>query len=256
MRRALPFLLAVLLPWLVRAEEGVPPLPEVKHRVGVNRVVNGDFEKKHVERPGPLGWEEPDGLTSFWEKVGGKHGRVIRLDTDVKQSEHDRRLEEMKIPHGDRPPPGTKSPTTPPKYDTVGGNKGATLRSDRIPIEQGATYRLTVDVWSKGPAAKVWVKGYGIVPRRGSIPQRERKLYDRYKQIRGETEGWQTFTSVCHPTRRPGNLRGSRFPVRHVRIQLYAYWPSGEVLFDNVRFEKIEEKDEPEEKKEEEEAGR
>ena len=132
MRRLALVALASVLPVLVRAEE---PPPVVQHEVGVNLVVNPSFEKpKPGQKYRPLGWEEPDELTSFWDKQPGR-GRVLRLDTDVLQSEHDRRLEEMKIPRADRPKPRRKAPTVDPKYDTVGGNKGATLRCDPIPVE-------------------------------------------------------------------------------------------------------------------------
>jgi hypothetical protein len=254
MKRALVPLILVVIPFVVRAAEAPKPAPPkpappktagVVHQVGVNLVVNPNFAKPYGRgQKRPLGWEEPDGLTSFWESVGQGHARVIRLDTDVLQSEHDKRLKEMTLPTDKRPPPKPKSPTVPPKYDTVGGNKGATLRSDPILLEQGAAYRITVDVLSRGPAAKIWVKGYGIIPKRGNLPERRRKLYDAYKQVRGKTEGWETFTRVVHPTNRPSNLRGSNLVVREIQVQLYAYWPAGEVLFDNVRFEKIiEEKD-------------
>ena len=245
MRRTVWLPALLVLPLLVHAEDEPPP---PKHEVGVNLVPNHDFEKAHPrEKDRPLGWEEPDGLTSFWEKHAGR-GHVVRLDTDVLQSEHDRRLEEMQLPRSERPKARPKSPTVPPKYDTVGGNKGATLRCDPIAVEPGAAYRITVDVRSDGPLAKIWVKGYGVVPARGAIPERRRKLYDAYKQVRGKTEGWETFTRVVHPTSRPAHLRGSQYPVREIQVQLYAYWPPGEVLFDNVRFEKILEEEKETEK--------
>ena len=164
---------------------------------------------------------------------------VIRLDTDVLQSEHDERLEQMKLPADRRPAAKKKSPTVEPKYDTVGGNKGAILRSDPIRVEPGAAYRLTFDCLSKNPQVKVWVKGYTFLPARGNIPARRRKTYQARKDVRGKTEGWETFTRVFRPTTRPENLRGSKYPTLEIEVQLYAYWPPGEAYFDNVRFEKI-----------------
>jgi hypothetical protein len=232
--------LLLVLPLLVVAgEEEIPPPPAVTHEVGVNLVKNPGFGTAVRGEKRPLGWEEPDGLTSFWEGHGRDHGYVIRLDTDVLQSEHDERREQMKLPRETRPPARKKSPTVPPKYDTVGGNKGAILRSDPIPVEQGAAYRLTFDCWSRNPQVKVWVKGYTFVPARGNIPARRRKVYQARKDVRGKTDGWETFTRVFRPTTRPGNLRGSRYLTHEIEVQLYAYWPPGEACFDNIRFEKI-----------------
>src|SRR5271156_4025491 len=50
-----------------------------------NLIPNGDFEKG---TDSPDGWQKIDGLTTFWEKdPDGKRGKVIRIDTDVLQSQ-------------------------------------------------------------------------------------------------------------------------------------------------------------------------
>src|SRR5689334_10838996 len=50
-----------------------------------NFVPNGDFEEGDAT---PAGWQTVDGLSSFWVKdEDPAHGKVIRLDTDVLQSQ-------------------------------------------------------------------------------------------------------------------------------------------------------------------------
>src|SRR5579883_941768 len=50
-----------------------------------NLVVNGDFEEGDDS---PKGWQQIDGLTTFWVKdEDPKRGRVIKVDTDVYQTQ-------------------------------------------------------------------------------------------------------------------------------------------------------------------------
>src|SRR5205807_1888997 len=67
-----------VLPGLARVEERV----EKKEK---NLVPNGDFEAGDDT---PAGWQQVDGLTTFWVRdEDPKRGKVIRMDTDVYQTE-------------------------------------------------------------------------------------------------------------------------------------------------------------------------
>src|SRR5262245_66557483 len=83
-----------------------------------NLVPNGDFEKG---KDSPEGWQQVDGLTTFWvDDPGKKRGKVIKFDTDVLQSQGYEWW--LKIAKGARAKDAPKKkPTTPPKYDTLAG---------------------------------------------------------------------------------------------------------------------------------------
>src|SRR6516225_9943762 len=53
--------------------------------VAKSLIPNGDFEEGDAT---PKGWQTVDGLSSFWVKDDDpKHGKVIKFDTDVLQSQ-------------------------------------------------------------------------------------------------------------------------------------------------------------------------
>src|SRR4051794_3510316 len=67
------------------AVETKPDDPPAAKADAPNLVPNGDFEAGDAT---PTGWQTVDGLTTFWVKDDDpKHGKVIRFDTDVYQSE-------------------------------------------------------------------------------------------------------------------------------------------------------------------------
>ena len=99
------------------AVEPKPDKPPARRRSALNLVPNGDFEAGDAT---PTGWQTVDGLTTFWVKDGDpKHGKVIKFDTDVYQSEGYEWW--AKIAKGavakDAP---KKTPTVGDKYDTIG----------------------------------------------------------------------------------------------------------------------------------------
>ena len=212
---------------------------------GRNLVPNGDFEKG---RDGvPLGWDRPDGLTSFWVKDPLRPGMCMRFDTDVYKKEYYRRREEMKLPHP--PPPRPKTPTKGPKYDTVAGGTGVPFFSSFFPIDPKRPYKLTVDfmpgrcgLGRKKLVPKVFVKGYIRMTReiweKGETLRRtlDRVAFKIYKDLKDGVRGeWKTYTLYFFPGRR--NPR-----VKRLKIMLFPYWPPGEYFFDNVRVTPMERK--------------
>jgi hypothetical protein len=201
--------------------------PEV--RSGTNLLPNGDFEQGDAS---PLHWQKVNGLTTFWQLDPGPRKRCIRMDTDVYEREV---LDwQKKLAAGaDVGKAPRKTPTTGPKYDTIGGTYGVPLFSDFIEVKPGAEYRLSVDVkagWGGMFFPKVFVKGYGAEAK-DEFGQQSRELYSTYLALRTQTAGrdWEHFSRVFHPTKAtPG--------VKKMRVMLYAYWPPGEYYFDNVRI--------------------
>ncbi len=219
---------------------------------GENLVPNGDFEKGKTT---PDAWQTIDGLSSFWiddPEPGGKRGKVLKLDTDVLQSQAYAwwaKIVENVEPQ-DAP---KKSPTVEPKYDTLAGLDGVWFWSDFIPVEKGKKYWLTVDV--KGPGMKVFLRGYAekgstvfgaeadafqgylrdptgkIELKRGFKKQLKKYVWDAWYPA-GGSDAWQTYARREKPFDPTSNTPN----VRYVRVMIYPYWPPATYFVDNVRL--------------------
>jgi hypothetical protein len=215
-----------------------------------NLVVNGDFEQGEA---GPVGWQAIDGLSSFWvDDPDGQRGKVLKLDTDVLQSQAYAWWAKVRegASAGEAP---SKAPTVEPKYDTLAGLDGTWFWSDAIPIEKGKEYWLTVDV--KGPGMKVFIRGYPEEPDlsfgadEGAFIGHLQKLAGTFKNERGRkafikkytwdswmkaggSDTWQTYARRAMPFRPTKNTPNVRF----LRVMLYPYWPPGTYYIDNVRL--------------------
>ncbi len=222
-----------------------PLLPAQGTKRRVNLVPNGDFERG---RKGcPLGWDRPDGLTSFWVKDPVRPGRCMRFDTDVYKWEYYKRREEMKLPHP--PPPRAKTPTKGHKYNTAAGVTGVPFFSDFIPIDPRRPYKLTLEfmpgksgLGGNKLVPKVFVKGYIKMTREiwenGKTVKRalDRVAFKIYKDLKDGVPGkWKKYTLYFFPGRRNPS-------IERLKVMLFPYWPPGEYFFDNVRLEPMEKK--------------
>ncbi len=222
-----------------------------------NLVPNGDFETGTVS---PAGWQTVDGLSTFWVvDPDPAHGKVIRFDTDILQSQgYDWWV---KIADGasaaDAP---AKQPTVEPKYDTLAAFDGVWFWSDFIPVEKGKAYWLTLDV--KGPPLLAWLVGYPekgdtsfgadaaafqevLVSKRSGRPadtSRKRELFVHKYVWKGQLAAggsaeWKTYSRRNKPFR-PTSVTPN---VRYVRVMIFPFWPPGEYRLDNVRLLEYEE---------------
>jgi hypothetical protein len=230
------------------------PGPETKAQ---NLVPNGDFE---VGDTTPAGWQTVDGLCSFWVKdEDPAHGKVIKLDTDVLQSQaYDWWV---KIAKGAEPKdaPAKEASKDSNKYDTLAGNDGVWFWSDFIPVEKGKAYWLTLDARGPGPVM-VWLIGY---PEKASTafgadegafqeylqgkvgkPQPSTRGRDPFvhKYVwKGQLtanagDRWQTFSRRKQPFR-PTSVTPK---VRFVRVLILPTWPPGVYYVDNVKLTEVE----------------
>ena len=216
-----------------------------------NQLPNGDFATGKIT---PISWQTTDGLSTFWVKDDDpKHGKVLKFDTDVLQSQAYRwwtKIAENASPQ-DAP---KKLATTSPKYDTLAGLDGVWFWSDPIPIEKGKAYWLTLD--AKGAGMLVWLVGYPekpdtsfgadagaiqqyIAKQKGTAPpnKRNRKAFIHKYVWKGQlsvagSKQWKTFS------RRKKPFRPTKYTpkVKYVRVLLYPYWPPGEYYVDNVKL--------------------
>jgi hypothetical protein len=213
--------------------------PDVKW--GRSLVVNGDFEKGGRF---PAGWDKVDGLCSFWK--GSREDRYIVFDTHVLQDQASEWWKELEVGADPRDAPEPVR-TDPPHYDSVGGIYGVSLYSDWIEVDVPCRLNLEAEVSGpRGGNAKIFVKGYDLLPKAGEEEKVRREV-------------WRTYLN-CRPTKPGGRKVGMKFDVpgklgrlswinkegkrefyerevKWVRLMLYAYWPVGEYTFDDVKLE-------------------
>lgn len=261
-----PIIVAVLLAFAaVRPALADPPQPAPPGEVvadptalppGENLLANGDFERGELT---PDGWQTVDGLSSFWvEDDDPAHGRVLKFDSDVLQSQAYVWWKEI---HSGASPADAPArlPTVEPKYDTLAGLDGVWFFSDPVEIQPGKSYWLTID--AKGPAMLCWLLGYEQPPdanfgadaaafqgylqkergefvnRRGREPFIHAYVWKGQMALGGDAENWRTYSRRAKPFRPTRNTPN----VRYVRLLLFPYWPPGEYRVDNVRLTEYDE---------------
>ncbi|MDP6637436.1 MAG: hypothetical protein QGG42_21265 [Phycisphaerae bacterium] len=224
--------------------------------------VNGDFES-----PQAKGWDAPDNAGTFIEADPRGSGKVLRLQTDLERDKWYEYRRKLRL--------GLASPKNPPKlkkdttYGSVAGLEGVHYRSVWIKATPGQRYWLTADM--RGGTAgiffpKIFVKGYlewaqhadalserSLVELKltpgafAKLPEDRRKKLiktdaakhpDRYRRecfrwylaCRNTTGKWKHYAQPFPPR---GGLPAN---VKWFQIQIYAYWPPGAYLFDNVHM--------------------
>jgi len=230
-------------------------------REAKNLLVNGDFEEGETT---PKGWQVVDGLTTFWvTDADPKHGKVLKFDTDVLQSQGYDWWGKIARGKATAKDASKKLPTVEPKYDTLAGNDGVWFWSDPIPVKKGQAYWLSLDV--KGPEIMTWLVGYPDKPDtafgadakafqeylRDNVlgkPRQNKRGFDsmiakyvyRGQLKAGGTNEWKTYSRrelLFRPTKKTPT-------VKWMRILLLPYWPPGTYYVDNVRLIEVEDKEE------------
>jgi TolB-like protein len=249
---------------LRRRAEWAPPEygdePEPKpDELGRPLNVNGRFEHGHK------GWDAPDNAATFLVAGPTGRGRVLKIRTDLERKTWMDYRRKLRF--------GLADPTRPPRigrdrsYNSVAGMEGVDYRSEWIAATPGQRYWLLTDM--KGKTAgiffpKIFVKGYldysaratglpeaSLVERKitarqfAQRPEAERKKLvaddvkkhpERYRRecfrwylsCRNEENVWKHYAAPFPPR---GGLPAN---VRWFQITVYAYWPPGDYLFDNV----------------------
>jgi hypothetical protein len=224
--------------------------------VSKSLIPNGDFE---TGKDTPDSWQTIDGLTTFWVKdPDPAHGKVIKFDTDVLQSQgYDWWV---KIAKGASPKDAPKKlPTVEPKYDTLAGLDGVFLWSDPIAIKKDKAYWLTIDV--KGPGLLVWLVGYPEKPSTAygadmaafqeylkealtgkPTPQKRGREAFIHKYVwkgqlaAGGSDQWKRYSRREKPFRPTANTPN----VRYVRVLILPTWPPAAYYVDNVKLVELE----------------
>ena len=113
--------------------------------------------------------------------------------------------------------------------EATAATSGIAVLGAEIPIEEGAYYRVGVDILSKKPKVILFIKGYGRVG--GEL----REIYNHQARYYPEKPGeWERRLTEAFRPRHPW------LKVERLRVMLYAYHPAGDVFFDNVSVRKVE----------------
>ena len=240
---------------------------------GKNLIPNGDFEEG---KNSPSHWQTVDGFSTFWVKdADPKHGKCIKFDTDILQSQGYEwwakfaQAEMMRdalsvwgypwwgemIPQPDQKDAPKKIPTVEPKYDTLAGLDGVWYWSDYIPIEKGKSYWLTMD--AKGAGMMTWLVGYpdkgsnafgvdakalqgflreNALPKDMPMKRGHESIIAKYV-FRGQLSiGGSAQWQTFSRKEKPFRPTANTPNVRFVRILVLPFWPPGEYYLDNVRL--------------------
>ena len=247
------------------AKEWLPPEEgdeDEPKKFGKPLNVNGGFET-----PGAKGWDAPDNAGTFIEADPRGGGKVLRIQTDLERDkwyEYRRKLRLGLV--SSKNPPKLKRDTS---FGSVAGLEGIHYRSIWIKATPGRRYWLVADM--KGKTAgisfpKIFVKGYlewaqhaDALSERSLVelkltpeafaalsPEKRKKLIktaaskhpERYRRecfrwylaCRNEENSWKHYAQPFPPR---GGLPKN---VKWFQIQIYAYWPPGAYLFDNVHM--------------------
>ncbi len=227
---------------------------------------NGDFEG------GPAGWQKPDNVSMMivGDRRPGRKGKVLRIFTDLEREAWLKYQRDLRLGKADPKDP-LRIGTVGNKYATVAGLEGVHFRSRWIAAAGGQRYWLVADM--KGKTAgiffpKIFVKGFAdfsavadglsdvslsemkltadafakLPPakRKALIAADARKHPDRYRRMvynwylacRNTENVWKHYAAPFPPR---GGLPAN---VKWFRIDVYAYWPPGEFLFDDVHLHK------------------
>ncbi len=222
---------------------------------------NGGFENGHD------GWDAPDRASTFIEAAPAGRGNLLRIQTDL---ERDKWLAyQRQLRFGQTDPNHAPRLEKDTSYGSVAGLEGVHYRSVRLKATPGQRYWLTADMKGRTQGIffpKIFVKGFSPTPHAmDGLPEaslvalkmtarqfaalapgeREklvaadaekhperycREVYRWYLACRNEEDVWKHYAAPCPP--RGGLPEG----VEWLQIQVYAYWPPGRFLFDNVNL--------------------
>jgi hypothetical protein len=181
--------------------------------VAANLLSGGDFaDGVKDQRPaGPQGWDIPDGKGVQWcDAPGG--GKGIRMDTSQSEQAMVAQWHAVGNTTWDIPHPGTNA---------VAETYGLSFYSKAMPIQAGASYRVSYEFQGASGGVKLWVRGYG------DHQGEKQRLWEAVINGQGSGDGWHTVTFDVHPTlHRPG--------VSEIKVMLYAYYPAGIYWFRKI----------------------
>ncbi len=182
---------------------------------------NGNLEEADPANPAkPAFWDKVDGLGVQWTNAPeAVHGKAIRMDTSIP--------EKAMVESWKRAGLSDKWNIPNPAGNAVAETYGLSHYSEAIPVQPGQPYKITFDYKGASGGAKVWVRGWG------QFQGEKRRRWETTIECRvANPNEWTTISQEFFPTK-------SRPDVTEMKVMLYAFYPSGNYWFDNVKIEPI-----------------
>lgn len=124
----------------------------------------------------------------------------------------------------------------------IAENNGLACISTWIPVDNGKKYRFAVRYLSKGPTARLFLKGFGYQPdqygggaQKNDPEATRRQFYEAEVLPRKKNAAWQTIDMDITPS----PLKPTYPKIQWMRLDLYIYLTPGDIFFDDVTFKKI-----------------
>ena len=231
-----------------------------------NLCINGNFEKSKKSQvkdevvpvgwrqKARFGWQQLDGLTAFYTEVkrNGKKAKVLKIDTDVLETEFHARTKKLQAGTKEAAPLKTPVPQN-KQYSTIGATYGISVWTDKpIKVKKDNWYFFSAEFLGRSSGMffpKIFIKGYGKGEykkldnnlkwvKAENMAGEKAVLYHTYLAMRNDENSgkWKKFSMVINPTMR-------NKAVEDIGIQIYTYWPRGTFYYDNIVFREATDKE-------------
>jgi hypothetical protein len=211
---------------------------------------NPAVEKRFAERPNLVpdpGFElaaaTPDHLATNWHKILASEDKPVALVSaaDAEKIPEDSVVIVPKSVAGD--PKETKGHCLMMRMSkNIAENNGLACISTWIPVDNNKKYRFAVRYLSKGPTARLFLKGFGYQPdqygggaKKNDPEATRRQYYEAEVLPRKENKSWEIIDMDITPS----PLKPSYPKIEWMRLDLYVYLTPGDIFFDDVTLKKI-----------------
>ena len=211
---------------------------------------NPTIEKRFAERPNLVadpGFElaatTPDHLAVNWHKILAAEDKPVPLITAdaAKSLPEDSVAIVPKSVAGD-PKDSHGYCLMMRMSQNIAENNGLACISTWIPVDNNKKYRFAVRYLSKGPTARLFLKGFGYQPdqygggaQKNDPEATRRQYYEAEVLPRKKNTSWQTIDMDITPS----PLKPTYPKIEWMRLDLYIYLTPGIIFFDDVTLKKI-----------------
>jgi hypothetical protein len=211
---------------------------------------NPAVEKRFAERPNLVldpGFElaagTSDHLAANWHKILASEDKPVALISaaDAEKVPEDSVVIVPKSVAGD--PKDAKGHCLMMRMSkNIAENNGLACISTWIPVDNNKKYRFAVRYLSKGPTARLFLKGFGYQPdqygggaKKNDPEATRRQYYEAEVLPRKENKSWETIDMDITPS----PLKATYPQIEWMRLDLYIYLTPGDIFFDDVTLKKI-----------------
>ncbi|HUO08833.1 MAG TPA: hypothetical protein VM008_11070 [Phycisphaerae bacterium] len=211
---------------------------------------NPVIEKRFAERPNlvpdpsfELAAAAPDHVAVNWHKILASEDVPVRLISaaDAERVPEDSVVIVPKSAAGDRNE--TNGHCLMMRMSkNIAENNGLACISTWIPVDNNTKYRFAVRYLSKGPTARLFLKGFGYLPdqygggaKKNDPEATRRQFYEAEVLPRKKNTSWETIDMDITPS----PLKPTYPKIEWMRLDLYVYLTPGDIFFDDVTLKKM-----------------